>query len=132
MKCPVLVLEGEALSSICHVSKLSITSKTKADNAYYIRAFQDDISAPELGSRDDGTTIDVQDLFLNMPVRAKFLKSVATELSYCYDIVLHYALIHPDKDFIFINNNKELINTSGITDQKSLLIHFLVKIYLVN
>ena len=115
---------GEALSSICHVAKLHILSKIENDEPYQIYANQTEISEVSLCNRDSGTTVDIQDLFYNLPVRARFLKSHATELSYCFDIVLQYALLHPEKNFILTNNKKECINTTGITDQKALLVHF--------
>ena len=46
-----------------------------------------------------GTSIEVRDLFFNIPARKKFLKAESTELSHIASLVTHYALAHPDKHF---------------------------------
>ncbi len=109
---------GEALGSICHVAHLKIQSKTALFPATQISAYQDHLSSVETISHPQGTTIEVSDLFLDIPVRHKFLKSDATEFSYIHDNVLHFSLILPHVEFILKHNGKELLNSSGITDQK--------------
>ena len=106
---------GEALASICHVADLTITSKTQPDQAYVIHAHQNHISDPQLTAHQDGTSIEVKDLFFNIPVRQKFLKSDATEISYIYDVVLQAALIIPEVEFVLSHNGKELINSTGLS-----------------
>ncbi|MCP4050123.1 MAG: DNA mismatch repair endonuclease MutL [bacterium] len=118
---------GEALASICHIAKLEILSKTKNNNAYKITANKDKISEPELTSHNQGTTIIIKDMFHEIPVRRKFLKANNTETSYIYDIVQQFSLINPDVSFTLISNKKEMINTTGITSQKDLLIMFFGK-----
>ena len=115
---------GEALSSICHCSDLTIISKQNNDHAYKINAHQDSISDLSVATHNKGTTIEVKDLFYNIPVRQQFLKSASTELSYINDIITHFSLINPLVDFIFINNNKEIINTTGIKDISDLILLF--------
>lgn len=115
---------GEALSSICHCSDLTITSKQDNDHAYKINAHQDSISDLSVATHNKGTTIEVKDLFYNIPVRQQFLKSASTELSYINDIITHFSLINPLVDFIFINNQKEIINTTGIKDMSDLILLF--------
>lgn len=111
---------GEALASICHVARLTITSKIADNEAYEIVA-DPDASAPRVAAHLVGTTILVQDLFQRVPVRRKYLKSNATEFSYIYDIVQKYALIYPEIDFVLLSDGKEVINTTGITDTKILI-----------
>jgi DNA mismatch repair protein MutL len=118
---------GEALASICHVALLEITSKTKSKSAYYLRADQNNISEPELTAHNQGTTISVKDLFLHIPVRRKFLKTANSESSYITDIIQTLSIIHPNINFTLIADKKETINTTGISDQKTLLITFFGK-----
>ena len=113
---------GEALSSIAHVAKLDITSNT-GTTAYTIRAYEGTISTPEPTTHPNGTTITVNDLFFDIPVRRKFLKTKTTELSHITDMVIQFALINPTIDIQLISNNEEIINTTGISDPKSLIIH---------
>lgn len=47
-----------------------------------------------------GTRVMVEDLFYNVPVRQKFLKSTQTEYVYCYNYFIDIALRHPDKHFV--------------------------------
>ena len=115
---------GEALASICHCAKLTIFSKQHEAPAYKLTAFLDDISTPSLCSHHTGTTLEIKDLFSNLPVRQQFLKSATTELSYISEIVTHFSLIFPEIDFILISNDKEKINTSGISQLDQLIIHF--------
>tara|TARA_A100001015_G_C15039996_1_gene738982 strand:- start:752 stop:2629 length:1878 start_codon:yes stop_codon:yes gene_type:complete len=115
---------GEALSSICHCAQLYITSKTNKGEAYSIHAHQDQITTPKITTHNQGTSIEVKDLFHNLPVRQQFLKSAATELSYITDVIIHFCLINPSIDFVFINNEKERINTTGINDIADLIVLF--------
>ena len=114
---------GEALSSIAHVSQLDLISNDGA-GAYAIRAHEREISAPEPTSHPQGTTINVNDLFFDIPVRRKFLKSKATELSHITDLIMQFALIHPTINFQLISEDHEIINTTGIDNAEVLLIQF--------
>lgn len=114
---------GEALASIAHVAKLSITSSLDGESAYKITAANGVISEPEPCNHPRGTCIEVCDLFAELPVRQKFLKKDPTETAHIYDILLQTALIHPEKDFILISNGVEMLNSSGITDQATLIAH---------
>jgi len=114
---------GEALASIAHVAKLTIISSVDGVTAYKVVAVDGGISDPEPTSHPKGSTIEVNDLFQELPVRQKFLKRDSTEAAHIYDIMLHTSLIHADKDFILISNGVEMLNSSGITDQATLIAH---------
>ncbi len=113
---------GEALASITHVAKVSIISNT-GEGAYQIQAYEEKISVPEPTTHPQGTTITVNDLFFDIPVRRKFLKTKSTELSHITDIVIQFALIHPAVNFQLISDQEEIINTTGISDPELLVIH---------
>ncbi len=104
---------GEALYSISSVSKFSIISRQKdmplgkeifveGGNVRYIS----ETGAPV------GTTVKVKDLFFNVPVRQKFLKSEKTELVHIVDTFIKYALIHTDKSFSLYIDGREKFNLS--------------------
>jgi DNA mismatch repair protein MutL len=84
---------GEALASIASVAKLTITSKTREDSHAWKLSHPSLEITPAAGMQ--GTRIEVEDLFYNIPARRKFLKSPATELSHCVEAMKRIALANP-------------------------------------
>ena len=78
------------------------------------------ISNEEIGC-PKGTTITVQNLFFNTPVRYKFLKKDFTEFGYIEDAVTRIALINPNIAIRLINSGKTVIQTSGNNDMKTVI-----------
>lgn len=119
---PTFGFRGEALASIAHVAELDITSKTAEGPAYHITAKNHTISKINPTTHPQGSTIVVKHLFSEIPVRAKFLKSNATEMSYCLDIAMQFAVLNPHIDFVFHHDQqRDLLNTTGIADQETLV-----------
>lgn len=110
-----LGFRGEALPSIASVSNIML--KTSDGVTGTIVTLEGGI-VKEVKSGDikRGTTICVTDLFYNTPVRLKYLKSLYTELSHITDYMNKMALSYPNIKFILVNNDKELLNTSGTGD----------------
>ncbi len=105
-----LGFRGEALASIASVSKLTITSKTsEATQAYQCRV-QGDYLEPEVlsATHTNGTSVEVRDLFYNVPVRRKFLKSIKTEFERIDEIFKKIALSHYNIHFTLTHNQKKL------------------------
>lgn len=105
---------GEALASISAIANVEMISRTKNEeigNRIVVEAGRV-LSFGETGCQV-GTTITVQNLFFNTPVRYKFLKKDYTESGYIEDAVTRLALIHPDISFRLINSGKTIIQTSG-------------------
>lgn len=103
-----LGFRGEALASIASVSRFSITTRTgDDDHAWQIQVnggqTMGDVSP---SSGPIGTTVDVQDLYFNTPARRKFLKSSATELGHCLELIRRIALSRPDIGFAIWHNGK--------------------------
>lgn len=84
---------GEALPSIASVSKFRIVSKTKdEDVAHELCVNFGDIKESSPASLQQGTLIEVRDLFFNIPARLKFLKNPATELKRAAELFMRLAL----------------------------------------
>lgn len=104
---------GEALASIAAISNVEMISKTdesQIGNRIVVEAGK--ILSFEEAGCSVGTTITVQNLFFNTPVRYKFLKKDYTESGYIEDAVSRLALIHPEIAFRLINTGKTIIQTS--------------------
>lgn len=105
---------GEALSSIASVSKVKLVSKTKEEDfGKEIEIHGGEIKYINEAPSNNGTTIEVRDLFYNVPARQKFLKSPQRESSLISDVVLRLALANHDISFKLINNGKNTITTYG-------------------
>lgn len=109
-----LGFRGEALASICAVSKLQILSCEQDKDIGYRLEHEGEnrIYFGEAGS-PKGTTVVVRDLFFNTPARMKFLKKDSTEASYIQNICEKVFLSHPDVSFRFIKDGVNIISTPG-------------------
>lgn len=114
---------GEALSSISAIANVEIITKTKDELSGTKVIIQGGklISIAETGA-PDGTTITVNDLFYNTPVRKKYLKSDAVELTHIIDIVSRIAPGHNNISFSLFNNGKELLR-SPAAELKDTIVH---------
>ncbi len=101
---------GEALPSIASVSKFELLTRTKeAVAATRIEVVGGTVKKVSSVGGPAGTRISVRNLFFNVPARAKFLKSTATELSRILDIVQRHALANPDIAFRLRHNGKTVV-----------------------
>jgi DNA mismatch repair protein MutL len=98
---------GEALSSIASISKLKITSGVNENEpSLELSTETGKIVSKKFGTGRKGTVIEVQDLFLNTPVRRKFLKSERSEDKKIKDRIIITALSRPDVNIKYIQNGK--------------------------
>ncbi len=109
-----LGFRGEALASICAVSKVEILTKNEneQDGTHYVleggeeKAF-DIIGCPK------GTTFIARELFYNVPARMKFLKKDVTEGNAITTLVERMALSHPEVSFALIRDGRQTLRTQG-------------------
>ena len=105
---------GEALASIASISKMTIISKTSDDlTATKMVVEAGDILEISEDTGKTGTTIIIENLFFNVPVRYKFLKNDATEFRYIKSMLEKIAISNPGVIIKLINNGKEVLKTSG-------------------
>lgn len=109
-----LGFRGEALASVCAVSRVELLTKQREDqlgSIYRIEAGEP-VEYDRAGCAD-GTTIIIRDLFYNTPARLKFLKKDVTEGNYCASVIEKLALSHPGISFRFIRNGRQTMLSSG-------------------
>lgn len=109
-----LGFRGEALASICAVSKLEMTTKFE-DEAVgtKITLVGGNVESKEAVGANTGTSIVIKDLFFNTPARKKFLKTDHAELMNITDIVNKLAIGYPNVKFRYLNAGKLMVNTPG-------------------
>ena len=113
---------GEALASIAAISRVELISKTEENSVGYKIVVEGGkiLSKEEIGC-PKGTTITVENLFFNTPVRYKFLKKDFTEAGYIEDAVTRIALVNPNIGIRLISSGKTIIQTTGNGDSLSLI-----------
>ncbi len=109
-----LGFRGEALASICAVSKMELITRTAESDSgvHYVIEGSDEVVNEEIGCAV-GTTIIVREMFYNTPARRKFLKSDKTEGNAIASVIDRVALSHPEISFRFIREGREVLLTPG-------------------
>ncbi len=111
-----LGFRGEALASIISISKLTCTTRTKDfEVGTKVKCENSEVNQVETGCAV-GTIMDIKELFYNVPVRLKFLKSTGTEFSYIQEIVQSIALSHPEVSIELKKFGKTVLKTTGQND----------------
>ena len=113
---------GEALASIAAIAKVEMVSKKEGEEIGHRLVVEGGktLEFTEAG-RSTGTTITVQNLFYNTPVRYKFLKKDYTEAGYIEDAVTRIALVNKDVALKLISNGKTIVQTNGNGDMKTVV-----------
>ena len=104
-----LGFRGEALPSICQVSKMTLQTRTHHSlSGTKVTCEGGEIkSISEIGC-PIGTEVEVEQLFYNIPVKRKFLKSIRSELRFGLNHFLRLSLSHPTISFRFIHDGRTL------------------------
>lgn len=106
---------GEALASICSVAHVTITTKEHhAPHATRLTITEEKVTKEEAVSFQNGTRIEITDLFCTVPARKKFLKQTSTELNHCTTLFKAFALNHTNIHFTFAHNGSVLYNCPAV------------------
>ena len=119
---------GEAIASIASVSKITITSKEKNDKYSNIITIDNgELIEESKGFDQNGTKIEIINLFYTVPARLNFLKSTNYELSLILKIIKQFAISSPHIHFICTHNNKTIFSTLSESNRIKLILgeHFL-------
>lgn len=102
---------GEALASICAVAHVEMKTRREKDElGFHLVNEGSVVTTQEPAAVSQGTSIAVKNLFFNIPARRKFLKSNTVETRHIIDEFQRVALIHPEINFVLINNDSEVYN----------------------
>ncbi len=103
-----LGFRGEALASIASVAKIEAESNDGRNaNKLIINNNTYKITKTAINK---GTSIKIKDIFYNIPVRKKFLRSPQTEFKHIQDIFIKHAIINPQIHFELFSNSKQIFN----------------------
>ena len=106
-----LGFRGEALPSIGSVSRLRIISRAAgAEHAAQLDVEGGALTAVRPAAHPPGTTIEVRDLFFNVPARRKFVRSDATELTHIARLVERLVLSRFDVSFRLRHGTRVLLD----------------------
>jgi DNA mismatch repair protein MutL len=111
-----LGFRGEALPSIGSVSRLRVISHpTGADRAAEIAVDAGAVSSVRPAAHPPGTTVEVRDLFFNIPARRKFVRSAPTETGHIARLLERLALSRPDVSFRLRSGERLLLDAPAAT-----------------
>jgi DNA mismatch repair protein MutL len=109
-----LGFRGEALPSIATVAEVDIVTRAGGESVgTYLSVKDSSIANRGSQGRSQGATVTVRNLFRKVPVRLKFLKSLATENSHIANIVTQYALAFPGVKFNLVIDGRQTLRTPG-------------------
>ncbi len=105
-----LGFRGEALASIAAVSRLRLISAIEGSDAYQITvAGETQMPEISLAAHPRGTTVVVEDLFFNAPVRRRFLRTDKTEFMHALDVIKRIALSRDNIAIKLIHDGKLIL-----------------------
>ena len=111
-----LGFRGEALPSIGSVSRLRVISRpTGAERGAEIAVDGGTVAAVRPAAHPPGTTVEVRDLFFNIPARRKFVRSAATESGHIARLLERLALSRPDVSFRLRSGERVLLDAPAPT-----------------
>jgi DNA mismatch repair protein MutL len=107
MRIGTFGFRGEALPSIASVAKVRLVTRQRgaAEGTEIVVEAGAPASARPTGA-SEGTTIEVRDLFFNVPARRKFLKSTGTESAHVNEVLLLAALSRPDVSLFLVRDGR--------------------------
>ena len=121
-KIPTLGFRGEALASISAVSEIVLqTSDGQTEQGSRVeRKAGEAVSITDIAF-PRGTTIEVKDIFFNLPARRKFLRSEQSELGHVVRFLSGVALAYPDVRFSLLHGRREIIDCPRVGSHRERL-----------
>lgn len=117
-----LGFRGEALASIAAVSRMVVTTRALGEQAgTRLQVEGGNAAESEAIGISQGTTVQVKDLFYNVPARRRFLKTDTTERGRISRLVKRYAMAYPKRRFELVSEGRTQLQTSGSGDSLEVL-----------
>jgi DNA mismatch repair protein MutL len=118
-KISTLGFRGEALPSISSVSRVVLkTSEGEEETGTCIQREGEKILGVNDIAFPRGTSVEVKDLFFNLPARRKFLRSQRSELSPAIRYMTETSLAHPDIGFSFVHGKRQVFSYPAVKSLK--------------
>jgi DNA mismatch repair protein MutL len=106
-----LGFRGEALASIGSVARARIVSRRRGEpSGWAVEDLGGAIGPVVAAGTAPGTTVEVRDLFYNVPARRAFLKRTATELARCLDVLQRAILAQPGVGFVITHDGARVLD----------------------
>ena len=106
-----LGFRGEALAAIAAVSNFELTTcEDEALGGFQIRIDGGRLKHMAKVGFPKGTRFNIENLFFNTPARQKFMKATNTEYNHIYDLIIRFALGHPEIQFRLTHNKSIVLN----------------------
>jgi len=114
-----LGFRGEALASIGAVSQMSVRSRVRGGG----EGFEIEVQCGEVGAvrpapAREGTVVEVRNLFQNVPVRMRFLRSASAELGHVAEALTRIALAHPELAVELVHGEREVLQLDAGEDRR--------------
>ncbi len=107
---------GEALASICSVAQVTLTTRhTNSEHALKLSIENGVITQETIIGAPLGTTIEIKDLFYNVPARKKFLKTTTTELNQTLQLFKAFCLSNLAVHFLLSHNGSIVYSCPEVT-----------------
>lgn len=112
-----LGFRGEALPSIAAVSRMVLESRPRDSlGGWALHLEGGEIKKSQAAGMPMGTSVEVRNLFFNIPARKKFLKSDRTEFSHIADLLFRVALSFPSVRFVLHHDGHTVLNLTRHSD----------------
>jgi DNA mismatch repair protein MutL len=113
---------GEALASMASVARFAMTSRLRGtDNAFRIEVDSGRMQDVRPAQHPQGTSVELRDLFYNVPARRKFLRAERTEFAHIDDLLKSLALARSSVEFRLSHNGKSVRVWKSARDEQAML-----------
>ncbi|HZX71035.1 MAG TPA: DNA mismatch repair endonuclease MutL [Rhodanobacter sp.] len=113
---------GEALASVSSVSRFTLTSRVRGqDAAFRVEVDGGKLQAARPAQHPPGTSVEVRDLFHNVPARRKFMRAERTEFAHIDDLLKSLALARSAVEFRLSHNGKPVRIWKAARDEQAAL-----------